>query len=253
MESVTAAVITVVALCTGGLVGSFLRHRLPDHHLRDDSKEVIKMASGMIATLVALVVGLLVSSAKSSFDDANDVITQAGAKAILLDRALRRYGPEATPIRTRMKEAIQSAVDRLWPKPGETQTGMAAIEHGTGMDEIQTMIEHLAPNDEAHRLIRTDALEICTDLVRSRWLLIEKTQSSLPLPFLAILIFWLTVLFVSLGLLAPRNATTVVCLVVCAVSMAAAIVLLIEMDQPMEGLIKASPGPLVKALAVIGR
>jgi hypothetical protein len=252
MESVTTAVITVAALCAGALVGSFLRHRLPGHHLRDDSKEVIKMASGMIATLVALVVGLLVSSAKSSFDDANDVITQAGAKAILLDRALRRYGPEATPIRTRMKEAIQSAVDRLWPKPGATQTGIAAIEHGTGMDEIQTMIEHLAPSDEAHRLIRTDALEICTDLVRSRWLLIEKTQSSLPLPFLAILIFWLTVLFVSLGLLAPRNATTVVCLLVCAVSMAAAIVLLIEMDQPLEGLIKASPGPLLKALSVIG-
>src|SRR5262249_28268617 len=128
----------------------------------------------------------------------------------------------------------------------------ASIEQSKGMDDVQTMIEELSPNDEAHRVIRTTALDLCNDLVRSRWLLIEKAQSTLPTPFLVILIFWLTVLFLSLGLLSPRNPTTLMCLFVCAVSMAGAIVLLIEMDQPFDGFIKASSAPLVKAVSLIG-
>lgn len=253
MTSMMTALITVASLCGGALLGSFVRDRLPDHHIRDDSKDVVKMASGMIATLVALVIGLLVSSAKSSFDQANDVITQAGAKAILLDRTLRRYGPETAPIRSRFKEALQATIDRLWPSAGAPKEGIAGVERGTGMDEIQTMIEQLVPTDEPHRLIRTDALQTCDDLMRSRWLMIEKAQNTLPMAFLVILIFWLTVLFSSLGLLAPRNLTTVTCLFVCAVSMAGAIVLLIEMDRPLEGMIQVSPAPFEKALSVISR
>lgn len=253
MTSFTAALVTVASLCAGCFIGSIMRERLPDHHLRDDSKEVVKMASGVIATLVALVIGLLVSSAKSSFDEANDVISQAGAKAILLDRTLRRYGEEATPARNRMKLAIETAIERLWPPNGLGKGGLAAVEQTRGLDEVQTMIEELSPNDESHRAIRTNALDICKELVQSRWLMIEKAQATLPTPFLVILIFWLTVLFLSLGLLSPRNPTTLVCLFVCALSMAGAIVLLIEMDQPFDGFIKASPAPLVKAVSLIGR
>jgi hypothetical protein len=253
MTTLVTALIALALMCGGALLGSYLRDRVPEYHVRDDSKEVVKTASAMIATLVALVIGLLVSSAKSTFDQANDGIAQTGAKVILLDRTLSRYGPEATPARRRLAEAIQAAIERLWPSGRGPKEGLAAVERGTGTDEVQTMIERLAPDDERHRTIRADALQACRDLLQSRWLMIEKSQTALPTSFLVMLIFWLTVLFTSLGLLAPRNVTTLACLFVCALSMAGALVLLLEMSRPFEGMIQASPGPLLKAVSVIGR
>jgi hypothetical protein len=253
MDSLAIVLITVALLCAGWFFGSSLRGRLPDQQLQDDSKDVVKTASAMIATLVALVIGLLVSSAKSSFDQASEGLTQVGTRVILLDRTLRRYGSETTPIRGRMKEAVRASVERLWPSGRGPKEGMAAVERGTGMDEVQDMIERLTPNDEAHRTLRTQALQTCNDLIQSRWLTIERAQTALPTPLLVMLIFWLTVLFTSLGLLAPRNLTTISCLFVCAVSMAGALFLLLEMSRPFEGMIQVSPAPLLKALSVVGQ
>src|SRR4051794_4090994 len=106
MASLVSALITLTSVCAGTMLGSLIRSRLPDHHLRDDSRDVVKTASGMIATLVALVIGLLVSSSKSTYDQASSGVTQIGAKMILLDRALARYGPETKVIRERIREAI---------------------------------------------------------------------------------------------------------------------------------------------------
>jgi hypothetical protein len=252
MASLFTALIALICMCAGVLLGSFLRSRVPDHHLRDDSKDVVKAASGMIATLVALVVGLLVSSAKSSFDQANAGITQMGAKVIQLDHLLNRYGPETAAIRGRLRESIAAGVDRVWPTVRGQKAGLAAVERARGLDDVQDMIRQLAPRDELGRSIRTQALETCNDLAGSRWVMIEQAQTVLPTAFLAMLIFWLTVLFTSLGLLAPSNVTTYFCLSVCAVSMAGAILLILEMNRPFEGAIRVSPAPLQKALSLLG-
>jgi hypothetical protein len=206
----------------------------------------------MIATLVALVIGLLVSSSKSSYDQASSGVTQIGTKIILLDRALGRYGPETKAIRERLREGIATSIERLWPTGRGLKPSLAAVEQ-TGMDDVQDMIVQLAPRDEALRAIRSHSLETCSELVHSRWLLIEQAQTTLPTVFLGMLIFWLTVLFASLGLLAPRNVTTWCCLFVCAVSMAGAIYLILEMNHPLEGAVQISPAPLRKALTVIGK
>jgi hypothetical protein len=110
----------------------------------------------------------------------------------------------------------------------------------------------LAPQDEAHQILRSHAVTTCIELAHSRWLIIEQAQTTLPVAFLGMLIFWLTVLFASLGLLAPRNATTWCCIFICAVSMAGAIYLIMEMNRPLEGAVQISPAPLRKALSVIG-
>ena len=121
------------------------------------------------------------------------------------------------------------------------------------MDDVHDMIVQLAPHDEAHRVLRSQAISTCIELAQSRWLIIEQAQTTLPTAFLAMLIFWLTVLFASLGLLAPRNATTWSWLFVCAVSMAGAIYLILELNRPLEGAVQISPAPLRKALSVIGK
>jgi hypothetical protein len=252
MPSLLTAFITLASLCAGSLIGSLVRHRLPDHHLHDDSRDVIKMASGMIATLVALVIGLLVTSSKSTYDQASGGVNQIGAKIILLDRLLSRYGSETTAIRARIKEGIEASIEQLWPT-GDVNPSLAAIEKPTGIDEAHDMILQLAPQDEAHRILRSHAVTTCVELAHSRWLIIEQAQTTLPMAFLGMLIFWLTVLFASLGLLAPRNATTSCCLFVCAVSMAGAIYLILEMNRPLEGAVQISPAPLRKALSVIGK
>jgi hypothetical protein len=208
MASIVTTVIALTSMGVGMLLGSFLRYWLPDAHLRDDSKDVEKTASGMIATLVALVVGLLVSSAKDSFDRANAGITQMGAKIILLDRLLGRYGSEAAPTRGRLREAVAAGIDRIWPTTSGPSGGMGAVERATGIEDVQESIRRLTPGDEASKSIQAQAFEICKDLSESRWLVIEQAQTEPPTVFLLMLIFWLTVLFISLGLLAPSNATT---------------------------------------------
>jgi hypothetical protein len=252
MASLPTALITLACLCAGTVLGSLIRSRLPDHHLRDDSKDIVKTASGIMATLVALVIGLLVSSSKASYDQASSGVTQIGAKIILLDRALGRYGPETKAVRKRMREGIASTIERLWPTDRGLKPSLAAVEQ-TSMDDVQDMIVQLAPQDEARRAIRSRALKICGEVAHWRWLMIEQAQTTPPTVFLGMLIFWLTVLFTSLGLLAPRNVTTWCCLFVCAVSMAGAIYLILEMSRPLEGAVQISPAPLQKALTVIGK
>jgi hypothetical protein len=136
VASLLTALITLVSLCAGTALGSHIRNRLPDHHLRDDSRDVIKMASGMIATVVALVIGLLVTSSKSTYGQASGAVTQIGAKVILLDRVLERYGPETKAIRERIKEGIATRIEQLWPTGG-LNPSLAAIERPAGMDEVQ--------------------------------------------------------------------------------------------------------------------
>jgi hypothetical protein len=253
MGSLITATITLAALCAGTVLGSLIRSRVPEQHLLEESRDVLKMASGMIATLVALVIGLLVSSSKSSYDQASAGVTQIGAKVIVLDRLLARYGPETREIRGRMSEVIANSIERLWSSNGGMNPSLASIEQSTKMDDVHDMIAQLEPKDETHRILRSNALVTSMDLAQFRWLIIEQAQTTLPVAFLGMLIFWLTVLFASLGLLAPRNLTTWCSLFVCALSMAGAIYLILEMNRPLEGAVQISPAPLQKALSVIGK
>lgn len=252
MDSLLTAMIALGCLGGGAIAGSIIRGRLPAYHLQDESRDVLKLASGVIATLVALVIGLLVGSSKSSFDQASSGITQMGARVIMLDRALRRYGPETAPIRQRLSQGIADGIGHLWPSRAGARPDLAAIERSTTLEDVEGMIAGLEPPDEKRRAIRTNALSLGHDLLQSRWMMIEQAQAELPFAFLVILIFWLSVLLASFGLLAPRNATTACSLLICALSMAGAIYLILEMNRPLDGVIQVSPAPLRKAVAVIG-
>jgi hypothetical protein len=193
-----------------------------------------------------------VSSSKAAYDQASNGANQIGSRLILLNRLLERYGPETAVIRSRMRAGVAANIEHLWPTKGSAPN-LAGIEQATGLDEVHDLVARLEPKDEMQRVLRSNALNTCADLAQSRWLIIEQAQTTLPIPFLAMLIFWLTVLFVSLGLLAPRNATISCSLFVCALSMAGAIYLILEMNRPLEGAVQISPAPLHKALSVIGQ
>jgi hypothetical protein len=96
-------------------------------------------------------------------------------------------------------------------------------------------------------------MQISADLGRTRSLLLEQTGGSIPMPFLVVLVFWFTVIFITFGLFAPPNATVIAVLLVCALSVAGAIFLILELDRPFEGLIQISDAPLRSALARLGQ
>ncbi len=252
MSSQTIFLISAGCIFGGALLGLLLHGLLPEHHLRDASKDTVKVGAGMIATLSALVLGLLVGSAKNTFDTAEAEMTQGGAKIILLDRLLADYGPETKAAREQLRRTVATQIEDLWPEEKTGASGLAAFERTGGLEAVQMTLLKVMPTTDAQRQLFAAAQQICGDLRQTRWLLVEQTQSPIPIPFLVVLLFWLTVLHVSFGMLAPRNATVVAVLLICALSVSGAIFMILEMSHPLDGMIKVSSAPMRKALEHLG-
>lgn len=247
------ALISVACVFGGVLVGFCLQRLVPNHHLSKESQEVVKLGAGMIATLTALVLGLLVSSAKSSFDNMNSGIVQSGAKLILLDRLLAQYGPETKAVREQMRDSCARLIETAWPREHAATPDLKSIERGKGVEFLQAELRGLEPQTGAQTQLLAQARQLAAELAETRWLLVEGSQTQLPVPLLFILLIWLSVLFASFSLFAPRNATVITVLFVCACSVSAAIFLVLEMSHPLQGAIKASSAPLLKALEYLGQ
>ncbi len=253
MSSLAIASISAGCIFGGVLLGLGLRSLLPGHHLSNDSKDTVKLGAGMIATLSALVLGLLVSSAKSSFDTMNAEITQGGAKIILLDRELANYGPETKAVREQLQRLVAAGIETIWPGVKTGASGLTTFEKQNGMEALQIKLRELTPANDIQRQLLLQAQQTTNELLQARWLVIEQAQNVLPMPFLVVLLFWLTMLHVSFGLFAPRNATVIIVLLICALSLSGAIFLILEMSRPLDGLIKVSSAPLLKALEHLGQ
>lgn len=236
----------------GAMVGMGLQRLLPSHHLSKEMQDLVKLSAGTIATLTALVLGLLVSSAKSSFDTLNNGIVQSGAKIIYLDRVLARYGPEAEPVREELKRSVAAGIEMTWPAQKTGVSSVGAVERTNGIEVVQDKLAELKPQTDAQRLAFNQAQQLASDLVQTRWLLIEETHGQLPMPLLIILVFWLVLLFVSFGLFAPKNLTAFVVLLVGACAISAAIFLVLELSEPFGGFIEVSSAPLRNAVQHLG-
>jgi hypothetical protein len=252
MSSITIGLITAGCTFGGALLGVWLQNWLPRHHLDKDSFEIVKLGAGMLATITALVLGLLVSSAKSTFDTINEGIKQVSAKTILLDRTLAQYGPEAQTVREQLKRSVAASLEAARLRQSVGASGLATVQLTNRVEAVQGRLRELTPQTEGQRQLLLQANQIAGDLAQTRWLLMEEAQNELPPPLLAILICWLTVLFVSFGLFSPRNATVVTVLFVCACSMSAAIFIILELNRPLDGFLKVSSAPLRNVLEHLG-
>jgi hypothetical protein len=248
MSPLTIGLISAGSIFAGALLGMALQRVLPGHHLSKETQDVVKLSAGTIATLTALVLGLLVSTAKNSFDTINAGIVQSSAKIIVLDQALAAYGPETKSAREQLRCSIAAMIELVWPAEKTDVSALTAIERANGIELVRDQLRGLPPGNDAHRQILAQAQQIVDALGQSRWLLIEQAQNELPLSLLLILVFWLILLFVSFGLFAPPHATTLTVLFVGACAVSAAIFLVLELNQPLQGLIKVSDIPLLDAL-----
>jgi hypothetical protein len=253
MSSLTIGLVSAGTIFAGSLLGIGLQRLLPGHHLSKDTQDVVKLSAGTIATLTALVLGLLVSSAKSSFDTINTAIVQGSTKIIVLDRALVSYGPEASASRQQLRQSLAASIDAAWPREKTGVSTLSVIERSNGMELVRDRLRDLKPETDAQRQVVAQAQQIVGDLSHMHWFLIEQAQNQLPLSLLVILVFWLALLFVSFGLFSPSHVTAITVLFVGACAVSAAIFLVLELNQPFDGLVKVSKGPLWTALQHLGQ
>jgi hypothetical protein len=253
MNAGTFALIAFLCIFGGALTGLGIRSFLSPHHFSDDTKDIVKLGAGFIATLCAMVLGLLVSSSKGTMDEISTGMTQDGAKIMLLDRVLADYGPETANIRASLRATVAAAIDRIWPEGKNRRADLGSFEAARGTEIIQHELRGLSPRSDSQRQLKSQALQIAADLAQSRWLLIEQIQQVLPKVFFIVLLFWLTMLFACFGLLSHGKPVIIAVLFVCALSVSGAIFLFLEMNTPLTGVIKVSSAPLQKALDNVGR
>ena len=251
INSVTASIGVFLIIFGGAMVGMLLRSVVPQQHLSNESKGVIQLGIGLVGTMAALVLGLLVASAKSSYDAQSTELTQASANIILLDRVLALYGPETKDIRETLRQVVVRVIQEVWPDNGvnTSQFGVKMPSNENLYEEIQGLV----PENDLQRSLKSQALTIALNLGLTRWLLFEQGATSVSKPMLIIMVFWLAIIFISWGLFAPPNVTVVATLLVVALSVSGSIFLILEMYTPYKGLIQISSAPLRAALAHLGQ
>ena len=233
------------------MCGILLSGVLPPDHLSDDSKRVVTLSMGLVATTAALVLGLLISSAKSFYDAQSAELTQMSARIVMLDRLLAHYGPETKEVRDLLRGVVAGSIVRIWRQESTDASQLSAP--ATGPEVLLVKIEALSPKNDAQRSLQARSLDMIIDLGQTRWLMYEQGANSVSDSMLLIFVFWLVAIFFSFGLFAPRNATVIAALFIASLSVSGAIFLILEMYAPFEGLIRISSAPLRAALTHLGQ
>jgi hypothetical protein len=248
MNAIALSCITFACISVGALLGMFL----PGHHLSTDDKDVVRLGTGLIGTIAALVLGLLIASAKGSYDTQSTQITRMTSNIVLLDNLLGEYGPETTELRNLLRRGTVVLADRMWSENSSDVAKTRPFALSGASDAFFAGLQQLSPKNDSQRSLQARAIQITTDIAQARLLLFAQTNNSIPMPFLVVLIFWLTIIFGSFGLFAKPSATVFGSLFVFALSAAGAIYLVLELGQPFAGLMQISSAPLRHALAPLG-
>jgi hypothetical protein len=251
----TLAISGIIFACVfgGTLIGMLVRSRLSDEQLSSESKDIVKLGMGLTGTMTALVLGLLVASAKGTFDTQKAGLAQLAANAIMLDRTLAHYGKESQEVREQLRASVADMLQSTWPTEDQPGQGAKASPTEGRYEGIFDKIQDLVPKNEAQRGLQAQAMKIATDTAQMRWLLFTQKESSIPTPFLVVMVCWLVLIFGSFGLLSPPSSIAVAALVVSALVVSSAIFLILELDRPFSGMIQISSSPVRNALAQMGK
>ena len=248
MSALATSLIVFACVSAGAMLGMFLRSRLPGHQLSSDAKDVVRLGTGLIGTMAALVLGLLIASAKSGFDTQSTQVQQLTSNIILLDRLLAAYGPEAVDARNALRRGIAALAERLWHPEASTPSNKARFEETHESEDFLQKLLSLSPNSDAQRSLKARAVETTTEIAKARLQSFVQADGSIPTPFLVVVIFWITIIFASFSLFAEPNAVVIWSLFIFAASVAGAIFLILEMTHPFTGLMQISDEPLRTAL-----
>jgi hypothetical protein len=242
MSSLEICVAAFALVFGGALLGAFLNSKLPEHHLNADNKEVVRLAMALVGTLTGMALGLLIGSAKTYYDTQADELTRVSANVALLGGLLHHYGPDAQSAQESLRSAVERVLAENWPQQGSGD-GKLASKAGH-IPEVYDQLRALAPKDEEHRMMQTEALNLLRNLAQLRWLIIAQTGSTVLHPLLFVMILWMTSIFFSWGLFSRANMMSVTTFFVAAVCVSAAIFLILELYTPYRGMLRLSSAPL---------
>jgi hypothetical protein len=244
MSAIALSCVAFLCISGSALAALFL----PGHRLSPDAKEVVKLGTGLIGTIAALVLGLLIASAKNSYDTQSTQLKQLTANIVLLDNLLAQYGTEAVDLRKLVRRGVVTLADRLWRENSSDAAKAAPFEASAASEAFYAKLQQLSPKDDPQTSLKARATQVSTDIAQTRLLMFAETDNSLPMPFLVVLVFWLTMIFASFGLFAKPSPNIVGLLLVFALSAAGAIYLVLELGEPFGGLMQISKLPLRNAL-----
>jgi hypothetical protein len=253
MNSIATFIVALASTFGCSVLGSVIATALPKNHLSEESKDLIKLGAGVIATLTALVLGLLLGSAKSSYDGINTIVIQNAARIISIDGALRQYGPEARDLRILLQHALADRIQKIWPDEQVPQLGLEELDSSNTPEIFLNRVCDLKPSSDSQRLAQSFIIQLTREYVQNHYLLVEQTLSGFPPVFQIIMLCWMACLFTTYGLFTPRNPTVFAVLLVCAFSVSSAVFLINELSRPFDGLIRISGAPMLNALQHLAR
>jgi len=259
MENLLTSLLVFGCVFGGVLFGMYIRRRLPAEHVQEDTIQVIRMGMGLLGTLTALLLAMVISSARETFDFEGAELRHAAVNIMVLDRLLADYGPETREFREALRRSVEQRVSMNWeeafawsgakPQPALMQSRSAAVTPY----ELLGRVRQLAPQTDLQRDLKSQALQQLGEVAKTRWVLVEKTTATFPVPLLVFVVCWLTLIFASFGLFSPVNATATTVLFICALSVSGSIFLILELSTPFSGLMRVSVAPLRYALSQLGQ
>jgi hypothetical protein len=252
MSALPAAFVTFASTFGCAMIATYVRSRLPPAHLSKESQDVVRLGIGLVATMTALLLGLVTAAARSTFDAQDTGLKNSAIAILTLDRHLARYGPETRGTRELVRRAVAFRLETTWGEHPSMENGIDDPGSTPPVEEIENQILALAPQTDTQRWLKSEALKLTQEVVKARWRVLS-ASGAVPAPFLAVVMFWLTVTFTSFGLYAPRNATVVAVLLTAAASVALAVFLILELDGPLDGFIKVSSASFRYVLAQLGQ
>lgn len=256
MNSTGIALVTFLLLFGSALAGFLLQRILPPHHLSEQSKGAVHLGAGMIATLAALTLGLLVSSTKGSYDQAGNLVNEMCASYEHADRLLANYGPDAIPLRESLRNSLQNALALVWPEEVGKGTTPALNDRSSSRMQLESVyngVSQLKPSGFNQQQLQADTLHELNDIIQKRWLLQEIVYGGgISWILLVIPVLFVTFITFVYALYAPRNPTVAAALLSSSLCIAVAIFLISELASPMQGVLKISSKPVHVALSQMG-
>lgn len=250
MSAIVVSSMVFVSIFGSGLLGMAVRRATPTDYLGSGEKEVARLVTGLMTTMAAIVLGMLVSSAKASYDARTNEVAEISSEVLTIDRMLSRYGGETTDIRVQLRLLVQTGVSRIWPAHAPVEADLKPREDGKLLvDELRL----LAPKSDAQAQVKNQVLSLIVELQNTQWLLFLKSkQSALPIPLLLVVVTWLALIYLSFGLFTPPSPTIVVTFVFGALAVSGAVLIILELYTPFRGVLRISSDPILEALGQMG-
>ena len=248
-------VISIVAwalVFAAAMVGMWIGRRLPEGHRTEDSRNVVAISMGMVSTLTALVLGLLLSVANTSFRENQEQVMSTSSDLIRMEHLLRLYGPEADESRGLLQAYAHAMMDDVFPPEGRPRN----VENEATLDlaaKAENRAALLVPGNDTQRWLQPHILDVSDKIIQEHFALVKQGLDAIPNALMMLMLLWLILLFASFGLFAPRHLTCIIVLLLSSGAASGAVLLIIELETPNYGFVHLTPEPLLHAIATMDK